>query len=429
MLLGHCLQLCSFGATKIVPLNLAFHIAKRIAFNRQKTFSRFIIRLSITATALSVMAMIITLSFVNGFQRTVSEKVFSFWGHVRVQKYEPNKSLVAEETAINKDASIEALIKQDPDVLQLQSFATKSAVLEKNKEIEGVLLKGIERDYDSSRLHPYLSAGRWIRFDTAGYSKEILLSQQLAAQLKIDLLDTITVYFISGSDGARTYRKLSVVGIYKTGIEEYDKLFVLGDLDLIRRVNDWAPDQTGGYEIFLKEHRSIDSVSNRLSDALPAAWMSRSIREVYPNIFDWLSIQDMNRDVIFIVMSVVAIINLITCLLILILERTRMVGILKALGAEDGLIRKVFLYHATVITFTGIDAGFIMGIGLCLLQQATGFITLDEASYYVSTAPVHIIWWQIVLVCVATAVVCYLALIIPTWLIKKIEPVKAIQFR
>lgn len=429
MLLGHCLQLCSFGATKIVPLNLAFHIAKRIAFNRQKTFSRFIIRLSITATALSVMAMIITLSFVNGFQRTVSEKVFNFWGHVRVQKYEPNKSLVAEETAINKDASIEALIRQDPDVLQLQSFATKSAVLEKNKEIEGVLLKGIERDYDSSRLHPYLSAGRWIRFDTAGYSKEILLSQQLAAQLKIDLSDTITVYFISGIDGARTYRKLSVVGIYKTGIEEYDKLFVLGDLDLIRRVNDWAPDQTGGYEIFLKEHSSIDSVSNRLSDALPAAWMSRSIREVYPNIFDWLSIQDMNRNVIFIVMSVVAIINLITCLLILILERTRMVGILKALGAEDGLIRKVFLYHATVITFTGIGTGFILGIGLCLLQQVTGFITLDEASYYVSTAPVHIIWWQIVLVCIATAVVCYLALIIPTWLIKKIEPVKAIQFR
>ncbi|MCA6450189.1 MAG: ABC transporter permease [Chitinophagaceae bacterium] len=410
-------------------MNLAFHIAKRIAFNRQKTFSRFIIRLSITATALSVMAMIITLSFVNGFQRTVSEKVFNFWGHVRVQKYEPNKSLVAEETAINKDASIEALIRQDPDVLQLQSFATKSAVLEKNKEIEGVLLKGIERDYDSSRLHPYLSAGRWIRFDTAGYSKEILLSQQLAAQLKIDLSDTITVYFISGIDGARTYRKLSVVGIYKTGIEEYDKLFVLGDLDLIRRVNDWAPDQTGGYEIFLKEHSSIDSVSNRLSDALPAAWMSRSIREVYPNIFDWLSIQDMNRNVIFIVMSVVAIINLITCLLILILERTRMVGILKALGAEDGLIRKVFLYHATVITFTGIGTGFILGIGLCLLQQVTGFITLDEASYYVSTAPVHIIWWQIVLVCIATAVVCYLALIIPTWLIKKIEPVKAIQFR
>lgn len=410
-------------------MNLAFYIAKRIAFNRQKTFSRFIIRLSITATALSVMAMIITLSFVNGFQQTVSEKVFSFWGHVRVQKYEPNKSLVAEETAIEKDSAIEALIKKDPGVQQLQGFATKSAVLEKNKEIEGVLLKGIESTYDSGRLYPFLRLGRWIRFNDSSYSKEILLSSQLAAQLKIELADTITVYFISGIDGSRTYRKLNVVGIYKTGIEEYDKLFVLGDLDLIRRVNDWAPNQTGGYEIFLKDYRLIDSVSNRLSDALPATWMSRSIREVYPNIFDWLNIQDMNRNVIFIVMSVVAIINLITCLLILILERTRMVGILKALGAEDGLIRKLFLYHATVITFTGIGTGFILGTGLCLLQQVTGFIRLDEASYYVSVAPVYIIWWQLLLVCIATAVVCYLALIIPTWLIKKIEPVKAIQFR
>ena len=410
-------------------MNLAFYIAKRIAFNRQKTFSRFIIRLSITATALSVMAMIITLSFVNGFQQTVSEKVFSFWGHVRVQKYEPNKSLVAEETAIEKDSAIERLINKDPGVQQLQGFATKSAVLEKNKEIEGVLLKGIEKSYDSSRLYPFLRQGRWIRFNDSSYSKEILLSSQLAAQLKIALADTITVYFISGIDGSRTYRKLNVVGIYKTGIEEYDKLFVLGDLDLIRRVNDWAPNQTGGYEIFLKDYRAIDSVSNRLSDALPAAWMSRSIREVYPNIFDWLNIQDMNRNVIFIVMSVVAIINLITCLMILILERTRMVGILKALGAEDGLIRKLFLYHATVITFTGIGTGFILGTGICLLQQATGFIRLDEASYYVSIAPVYIIWWQLLLVCAATAVVCYLALIIPTWLIKKIEPVKAIQFR
>ncbi|TAJ55263.1 MAG: ABC transporter permease [Chitinophagaceae bacterium] len=410
-------------------MNLAFYIAKRIAFNRQKTFSRFIIRLSITATALSVMAMIITLSFVNGFQQTVSEKVFSFWGHIRVQKYEPNKSLVAEETAIEKDSAIEALIKKDPGVQQLQGFATKSAVLEKNKEIEGVLLKGIEKSYDSSHLYPFLRLGRWIRFNDSSYSKEILLSSQLAAQLKIELADTITVYFISGIDGSRTYRKLNVVGIYKTGIEEYDKLFVLGDLDLIRRVNDWAPNQTGGYEIFLKDYHAIDSVSNRLSDALPAAWMSRSIREVYPNIFDWLNIQDMNRNVIFIVMSVVAIINLITCLLILILERTRMVGILKALGAEDGLIRKLFLYHATVITFTGIGTGFILGTGICLLQQATGFIRLDEASYYVSVAPVYIIWWQLLLVCAATAVVCYLALIIPTWLIKKIEPVKAIQFR
>ncbi|MES2328959.1 MAG: FtsX-like permease family protein [Bacteroidota bacterium] len=410
-------------------MNLGFHIAKRIAFNRQKSFSRFIIRLSVAATALSVMAMIITLAFVNGFQQTVSGKVFSFWGHIRVQKYEPNKSLVAEETAIAKNDTIESVLRSEPGVQQVQSFATKSAVLEKNKEIEGVLLKGVEKNYDSSKLKTYLQQGRWIRFDDSSYSKEILVSVQLAAQLKINLNDTITVYFISGIDGAKTYRKLKVTGLYKTGIEEYDKLFVIGDLRLIRRVNNWEPDQTGGYEIFLNNYKNIDTVNNSLTEKLPPEWNSRSIREVYPNIFDWLNIQDVNRNVIFIVMAVVAIINLITCLLILILERTRMVGILKALGAEDGLIQKIFLYHASVITFAGIGIGFIVGIGICLLQQYTGFIKLDESSYYVSVAPVHIIWWQVAVVCAATAIVCYLALIIPTWLIKKISPVKAIQFR
>jgi lipoprotein-releasing system permease protein len=410
-------------------LNLAFHIARRIAFNRQQSFSRFIIRLSVTATALSVAAMIITLAFVNGFQRTVSGKVFSFWGHIRVQQYEPNKSLVAEETPIDRNDTVEHILRQQPGVYRVQSFATKSAVLEKDKEIEGVLLKGIDKNYDSTQLKQYVPEGRWPRFDDSVYSKEIMVSAQLASQLNIHLQDTVTVYFIATLDGSRTYRKLSVCGIYKTGIEEYDKLFIVGDLRLVQRVNNWEPKQIGGYEVILNDYRLVDSISTTISERLPFQWMSRSIREVYPNIFDWLNIQDVNRNVIFIIMAVVAIINLVTCLLILILERTRMVGILKALGATDGMIQRIFLYQATVITIYGIGIGFITGVGLCLLQQATGFIRLDEASYYVSTAPVQLIWWQVIVVCVSTAIVCYLALILPSWLVKKIQPIKAIQFR
>lgn len=410
-------------------MGLAFDIARRVAFNRQKSFSRFIIRLSVAATALSVMAMIITLAFVNGFQHTVSGKVFSFWGHIRVQKYEPDKSLVAEETPLQKDTAVESLIRRQPGVVQLQSFATKSVVLEKNKEIEGVLLKGIEPGYDSSRLKPYLQQGRWLRFSDSLYSRELILSAPLASQLQVGLNDTLTVYFISSLDGSRTYRKLQVAGIYKTGIEEYDKLFVLGDLRLIRRVNDWQPDQTGGYELFVNDYQNIATISNSLMDQLPSEWMSRSIPEIYPNIFDWLNIQDVNRNVIFTIMAIVAIINLVTCLLILILERTRMIGVLKSVGASDWTIQKIFLYHATVITLAGIGIGFMGGIGLCLLQQYTHFIRLDEASYYVAAAPVQIIWWQVAVVCIATALVCYLALILPTWLIRHIQPVKAVQFR
>ncbi len=173
----------------------------------------------------------------------------------------------------------------------------------------------------------------------------------------------------------------------------------------------------------------MDTISQGIYDKLPQTWISRTVREVYPNIFDWLGIQDVNRDVIFIVMSIVAIINLVTCLLILVLERTRMVGILKAVGSNDWTIQKIFLFHATYITVIGVGAGLLIGVGLCLLQQKTGFISLDETAYYVSSAPIDIIWWQVIAVCAGTVIVCFLSLIIPTLIVRTIQPVKAIQFR
>jgi lipoprotein-releasing system permease protein len=373
--------------------------------------------------------MILTLAFVNGFQQTVADKIFSFWGHIRVQHYESGKSLIAEETPFTFDSTVKKIITTEPGVLRVQQFATKSAVTESKGEIEGVLLKGIDGQYDSTGLKPFLVAGNWLQFTDSAYSKQIIISKALASQLNIELYDTLKVHFVSSINDSRTYRKLQVCGIYKTGIEEYDKLFVLGDIRLIRRINEWTPEQIGGYEIFVNNYSEMDTVSKALSDHLPVEWMSRTIREVYPNIFDWLNIQDLNRDVIFVVMSAVAIINLITCLLILILERTRMVGILKAMGAGNWAIQKIFLYHASVITAMGIGFGLLLGLGICLLQQQTGFIKLDEASYYVREAPMIIVWWQVAAVCAATALVCYAALIIPSLLIRKISPVKAIQFR
>src|SRR5206468_3307042 len=200
----------------------------------------------------------------------------------------------------------------------------------------------------------------------------------------------------------------------------------------LRRINNWQHNEIGGYEVFLNDYRKIDSVNNLLyegRDPLPGAWISRSIKEIYPFIFDWLNIQDVNRNVIFIVMSIIAIINLVTCLLILVLERTRMVGILKAIGSNDWNIQKIFLYHASIISGKGIGFGLLFGVGIALLQQYTGFLKLNETAYYVSTAPVQIIWWQVLTVCAATLVVCFLSLLLPSLFVKTIEPVKAIQFR
>ena len=414
--------------SKTKGLNFSLEIARRIAFNKQHTFSRFIIRLSTGATAVSVMAMIITLSFVNGFQKTISHKVFSFWGHIRVQHFEAGKSLVAEESPISRNDTIANMIIQQPGVIHVGAFATKSAVLEKNKEIEGILFKGIDAGYDSSEMHRFIIAGRWIHFDDSLYAKEILISAPIANELQLNVNDTLNIYFI-GSSGNNSRRKLKVAGIYKTGIDEYDKLFAIGDIRLIQRINNWQSNEIGGYEVFLNDYRNMNSINESISDKLPEIWSSKTIQQVYPNIFDWLNIQDVNRNVIFVVMAIVAVINLITCLLILILERTRMVGIFKAVGASDISIQEIFLYHASYIAVVGISFGFFVGVGLCYLQQYLGIIKLDEENYYVSVAPVDIIWWQIMLVCLLTGIVCILSLIIPTILIRKIQPVKAIAFR
>lgn len=410
-------------------MNFSLFIAKRLAFSKQQSFSRFIIRLSVGATTVGIAAMIITLCFVNGFQQTVADKVYSFWGHIRVQHFEPDKSMMAEEVPINRDSTVEKLIDSQKEVTKIQAFATKSAVLEFHKNIEGVLLKGIEANYDSSSIKPFITRGNWIHFSDSSYSKEIMVSEQIANLLNIQLNDTVTVYFVGTNETNTSYRKLVVSGLYKTGIEEYDKVFLLADLKLIARINNWTEDQIGGYEIFIDQEFNKDSVNELLMSNLPTEWMSRTVASIYPNIFDWLDIQNMNRNVIFIIMAVVAIINMISCLLILILERTRMIGVFKALGAKDQNIIQIFLYYAAVIALRGIIGGFIIGMGLVLLQQYTGFISLDESSYYVKTAPVQIIWWQIIAVCITTFMVSFVVMLIPALLVKKVNPIKAIQFR
>lgn len=409
-------------------MKVAFFIAKKISFNRSKSLSRFIIRLATTATALSVAAMILTIAFVNGFQQTVSEKVFGFWGHIRIQQYEPAKALIAEESPITENTPILKKIKQLKEVQHVNAFATKSAVIENKGEIEGILFKGVDRNYRFQNMKPFLTEGRWIAFNDSSYSKEITVPAAIAAELNIALNDTVALHFISAEKGKTFSRKLKVVGIYKTGIEEFDKLFAVGDIDLIRRLNNWSQQQVGGYEVLLSDYKMMANTNEEIYLMLPDRWVSRTIKDVYPNIFDWLSIQDVNRDVIFIIMSIVAIINLITCLLILVLERTKMVGILKAVGGSNALIQRIFLLHATYIAAIGVTAGFLFGVGLCFLQQKTGFIRLDEASYYVSTAPVAMMWGQFFLVAASTLVVCFLALIIPANIVRTIRPVKAVQF-
>lgn len=416
-----------FTTEKSCRLNIAAFIARRIAFNQQRSFSRFVIRLSIGATVISVAVMILTLAFANGFQKTISQKVFSFWGHVRVQSYNGARVSIAEETPIAKNDSVLNLKKIDPEIKTVQAFATKNAILKTSATIEAVLLKGVEKGYDFNNLQNFLVEGRWINFSDSGYSYEINLSAYTAGQLNLKVNDQVLIYFIQRGAPPRP-RKLRVAGIYKTGIEDYDKHIAIGDLKLIQRLNDWDSSQVGGYEIFLHDYRKMDEVAENIVPGLPIGLQGVTIKDIYPNIFDWLALQDKTILIVLIIMIVIATLNLITCLLILVLERTRMVGILKALGARNYTVQQIFLYHGAVITFTGLLFGNVLGLLICWLQQRYGFIPLPEDAYWMSKAVADVVWWQVVLVDIGTFVICFLVLLIPTIIVRKIRPVKAIRF-
>jgi len=417
-------------------LKVASFIANRIAFNKakgqvgQKSFSRFIIRLSICATVISVAVMIVTLAFVNGFQDTVSNKVFSFCGHIRVQDKQGERAAIAEETAIEKNDSTVTAIKKDPSVKSIHPFATRYAILKTTNEMEGVLMKGLDSSYDFLHLKPFMTQGRWLNFNDSSYSREIIISAHTANQLSLKLKDRLLIYFIR-PDGTLRPDRLDIVGIYKTGIDEYDKNFAIGDLKLLQRLNEWKPTEIGGYEIFLYDYRQMQKASEDIFalPAFPERWDTKPIKEIYPNIFDWLNMQNVTRNVLLGFMILVAVINLITCLIILVLERIRMVGVLKAVGATDWTVQKIFLRHAIIITTTGIIIGAVFGLGILFLQLKTGFITLDEEAYYMSKAAVKIVWWQVGAICAGTLLVSLFVLTIPSYIVRKVQPVKAIQFR
>jgi lipoprotein-releasing system permease protein len=394
-------------------LNTALEIAKRISFYKQKNYTRFIVRLSIAATAISVAAILLTFSIVNGFQSTVSDKLFSFWGHLQISS--------VSGANLSDEAQIAKKIKSIPNIQSASAFLNQTMVLAKDIEIEGLNAKGIA-DYASI---PNLIQGRVIQSDGQSPSKEIVLSKNLATKLHITIGDQVRLYFFQNNQVQE--RKLSVVGLFHSGIEEYDLKNVFVDIHLLQQLIQ-APNAISGYQINVKDLSTIAQTQIDVQSNLPENWVATESKNLYPQLFDWIQVQNINRNITIIIMLFIAIVNLITCLLILLLERVPMIGSLNAMGATHAMIRKIFLYQASFIACAGIGLGVLIGIGLSILQLKFQWIQLDESAYLIDVLPIQIQTLQVIGVIVGTAIVCNLSFLLPTIWIKKISPAKAIRF-
>lgn len=409
-------------------MNVSSFIARRYAVSRKGSFSSFIIRLAMLATAISVATMILAVAFVSGFKYTIREKLFSFWGHVHVSMSTANAGNLVSGEPVRWDSAMVRQIRQTPHVAQVSPYALRPAIMRANGLMEGIKLKGVPATY---KLSPNITLqGSYLRFDDSSYSKDIILSQRTADRLQLKAGDDLQLFFLEPGTTVPRVRKVHVRGLYHTGMDEIDAQFAICDLRLLQRLNGWAPNEINGYQIDLSEERYSDSVANFVfQQYVPPPLTTYTMREIYINIFDWLQLQDVNGWVILIIMAVVAVINLAVALLMLIVEQARMVGILKALGMPGGDIRKVFLYHAAAIAGMGILIGNALALALYWLQQRTGFLTLSEDSYYMRVVPVRIHAWQLLAIDAATLVLCILCMWLPTLYIRRIQPARVLQFK
>ena len=433
-------------------MNFEFFIAKRLAAAGKRNFSRMIIRIAIIAIALSLTVMIAATALIEGFQNQISSKIFGFWGHIHITDTSLSRSfdampINAQQNFYPDLDTIRAIPYRAPlsifgkeleqyrvdrkthgGIRHIQVFAHNPGIIKTQDQIEGIIIKGVGQDFDWANLENYLQEGRPIEFPADGLSRDIIISRQTADRLRLKVGDSFEVNFIESGEQLR--RKYTVCGIYKTGLEEYDQKFALVDIRQLQQVLGWREDQVGGFEVFIDDIRDMDIINEYIYlEVIPGDLYSETIRDKFPAIFDWLGLQDINEVVILVLMLIVALINMVTALMILILERTNMIGILKALGQRDWSIRKIFLYQAAYIIATGLLWGNFIGLGLCWIQKKFELVRLSEADYYLSVAPVEFNVWTILLLNAGTLLVVVLFLIIPSYLVTSITPVKAIRFK
>lgn len=435
-------------------MNFPFFIAQKIAFSQSQSFSRFIIKIAIGAVALSMAVMIISTALINGFQSTISNKVFGFWSHVLVEPYGTLEDLNTK--SIRTDREIYKNYKQFPQIKHIQKTALKGGIIHADEDFDGIILKGVGKDFDWSAFKAFTKKGNIFKPTETKQTNDILISEITANRLKLAVDDKIVISFFDENAQVRK-RNFIVSGIFNSGLDEFDKQYALIDIGVIQYLNNWNADEVGGFEIFVNADQLFNSklktyfiylfgwllpqdflldwgrdplqkIGDDLYFQIDSDLKAETIRENKPDLFNWLELQTINEVIILGIMLLVAAFNMITALLILILERTQMIGILKALGSSNKILKNTFLINGAIIIFTGMFLGNVLGLGFCFIQDFTHVIKLPEESYYIDYAPIKIDWLWVLLLNVFTLLTSIVFLMLPAVLVSKIKPIKAIRF-
>jgi len=415
-------------------LNTERFIAKRIISGKGTTnrFSRPIVRISVLGIALGLAVMILTICIVIGFQNVIKDKIIGFGSHISITNYDNNVS--NEPHPISKIQPFLTEFAANPDIKHVQMYTTKVGIIKTKTVNEEILLKGVGSDYDWNFINKNTIAGKSFMVSDTGLSRSIVVSKSLSDKLGLNINDKVVIYFLTktkdtmSNDYEQRAKVFYISGIYETGYTEIDNVLALVDIRQIQKLNYWNENQIGGFELTVRDISKLDKINEQVDEAIGQGLCSQTIKTTNASVFSWLDLFDVNAIIVITFIILVAGINMISALLILILERTNMIGILKALGANNRSIQKIFLYNAMYLISRGMLWGNVLGIGLALFQKQFGLFKLDKTQYYMSTVPIHINVVDIVLLNVGTFVCCFLMLIVPSFIISKITPLKAIRF-
>ena len=413
-------------------MNVELFIARRIHSSKEgdREVTPPAVRIAMLGIALGLAVMILSVSIVIGFKKEVRNKVIGFGSHIQITNFDNNSSYESQPIAVSDTLLGE--LRQFPGIRHVERFATKLGILKTDEDFQGIVLKGVDEDYDWSFFRDNLKEGKLFAIQPDKRSTEVLISKYLADRLRLRVGDSFLTYFVQEEVRAR---KFTIAGIYETGFEDYDKMFVIADIKQIRRLNGWDADQVSGLELQVSDYDKLDRVAEEVYFALAErqdrngnTYYARSIKELNPMIFDWLDVLDINVVVILVLMLAVAGFTMISGLLIIILERTNMIGILKALGESDRSIRKIFLYVSFFLIGKGMLWGNVIGISLCLLQRIFRVVRMDPSIYYLDAVPIDLNWLSLILLNIGTLAISMLMMLAPSYLITKIDPAKSIRF-